>query len=171
MEGKMKLKYYMRGLAVGIIFSVFIFTLTGASQKQKMSEDEIKKAALALGMVEAEQSINLTSLTPTPTPQPTVTQAPTVTVEPTAVPEPTTIIPTPIVDSQKEKITLEIVKGMYSIEVAQKAYEVGLVDDAKAFDKYLRENGYASIIRINTFVFEKGVTYKQIAETITKKPE
>lgn len=186
----MKLKYYMRGLAIGIIFSVFIFTITGNTRKEKMSEDEIKQAAIALGMVEKKSNINLSVLSPTitltPTAAPTITMPKatmtpivTVTVAPTPTtiaPTPTTIVatPTPVAPTkatEQETIRLVITKGMYSIAVAQRAYEVGLVDDVKAFDEYLSKNGYASGIRVNTYEIKKGASYHEIAEAITKRPE
>lgn len=106
----MKLKYYMRGLGVGILFSVAVMLITGGSN-QKMSDLQIKEAARKLGMVDApsENSVSLGGLTPTPVPteaveetaegaettggaekaDDTVTTVPTENSEPTATPSPT----------------------------------------------------------------------------------
>ena len=50
----MKLKYFMRGLGIGIIFGVIVMLAAyGTSDKEKMSDDEIIKRAKNLGMIEA----------------------------------------------------------------------------------------------------------------------
>ena len=97
--------------------------------------------------------------TATPTPEPTPTQEPTKEPEEVEGKE-------PIGDT----ITLTIVKGMYSHHVAEEADRIGLVEDAKEFDRYLIDHGYASSIRIGDYVFEQGVTFAEIAEIITRRP-
>lgn len=172
----MRLKYYMRGLGIGILFSVIVSGLTGANNKATMSDAEIIHAAKALGMVEAQSQVDLTDLSPTvkPTVEPTVepTQEPTPTLEPTATPTPLPTpepTETPVVEESgnKQTITLNIVKGMYSHEVAEEAYRIGLVESVEEFDQYLINNGYASRIHINSYEFELGATEWEIAEKIT----
>jgi len=51
----MKLKYYMRGLGLGIILTTLILTISGNTQ-EKLSDKEIKVRAAALGMVEEDNS-------------------------------------------------------------------------------------------------------------------
>lgn len=96
----MKLKYYMRGLGIGIVLTTLILTI--ANPKDKLTDQEIIDRAKALGMQEASEiedkslSEVLGSGKPTvmpseapvqPTAMPTI--APTKTPEPTATPEPT----------------------------------------------------------------------------------
>jgi hypothetical protein len=50
----MKVKYYLRGMGVGILITTLIFAVSYAIQKPKMSDEEIIAAAKQLGMVEAE---------------------------------------------------------------------------------------------------------------------
>lgn len=52
----MKLKYYLQGLGVGIILTTLILMLSG---RDKMSEEEIRREALKLGMVEKEEKEDL----------------------------------------------------------------------------------------------------------------
>lgn len=105
----MKLKYYMRGLGFGIVFTVLVYTLTG--RNGTMTEEEIKAEAKKLGMVEASSEVGLLdkiqgnaentpskepeneTLIPTPTipPQTQVTVTPSA---PTELPEPTNPTPT-----------------------------------------------------------------------------
>jgi len=110
----MKLKYYMRGLGVGIIFSAIILSISfHAFSKTQISDKEIIKRAEQLGMEKTDiNDQNLddlleTTLSPTiettvePTISPTLEPTTTPTIEPTTTPTPTieptispTIVPT-----------------------------------------------------------------------------
>lgn len=53
----MKLKYFMRGLGIGIIFGAIVMLVAaGTSDKEKLTDEEIKNRAKSLGMVEATQT-------------------------------------------------------------------------------------------------------------------
>ena len=69
---------------------------------------------------------------------------------------------------EPEYVTFTIQAGMWSEEIANKLYELELVEDAKEFDTFLSDNGYGSVIKVGTFQIPKGSTYKEIAEIITK---
>ncbi|BCJ95214.1 hypothetical protein acsn021_27830 [Anaerocolumna cellulosilytica] len=63
----MKLKYYLRGIGVGILFSTLILTVANQSPSKKtLSDEEIINRAKELGMV--EKTDKLTGLLSTPTP-------------------------------------------------------------------------------------------------------
>lgn len=104
----MKLKYYLRGLGAGILFSVLIFAFVVGGKTETISDEEIIRRAKELGLVE-KITIDMEKLkgnatgTPTPTltdaPTSAPTQAPTSTSTPTPtnIPTPTpTSTPTPI---------------------------------------------------------------------------
>lgn len=81
----MKLKYYLRGLAVGIILTTIIITIANADNGP-MTDAEVRQRALELGMVESS-SIKLTDVgesTQQPTAEPEVSSE---SKEPTAEPE------------------------------------------------------------------------------------
>lgn len=65
-------------------------------------------------------------------------------------------------------VTLEIKAGMWSEEIASTLYSLELVDNAEAFDKFLCDNGYGSMIKVGTYKIPTNATYKEIAEIITK---
>ena len=48
----MKLKYYLRGLGIGIIVTAVIMGVSSGHRKETLSDREIKERAAALGMVE-----------------------------------------------------------------------------------------------------------------------
>ncbi len=52
----MKLRYYLRGLGIGMLVTALILILSG-STGGKMSNEEIKRRAAALGMVEKDTSV------------------------------------------------------------------------------------------------------------------
>ena len=111
----MKLKYYLRGLGAGILFSVLVFVFVVGPKEAELSDDEIIQRAKQLGMTEKKElSIDMEKLrenTPSPVPvnsgtpslsptsMPTQTPSPTNTPTPTNSPSPTptpTLTPTPI---------------------------------------------------------------------------
>lgn len=53
----MKLKYYLRGLGIGILVTAVIMGVTQGSRKETLSDREIKERAAALGMVEPGNSL------------------------------------------------------------------------------------------------------------------
>lgn len=57
----MRLKYYLRGLGIGIIFAVFIMMVGYRNHGSSMSDSEIIEKAKALGMVETEDSSGMKS--------------------------------------------------------------------------------------------------------------
>jgi hypothetical protein len=189
----MKLKYYMRGLGIGIVLTTLILSI--GNTKEKLSDQEIIKRAKALGMEMKETSnINLDkvldSIKPsgTPTLQPSLTPAaeptasptlePTATPEPTVTPEPTkepTAQPTPTeiseVNEDQEgntEISFTIAKGMSSDRVAKLLVEAGLIENADEFNQYIMKAGKASVISVGTYSLPKGASYDDIIKEITR---
>lgn len=58
----MKLKYYLRGLAVGVLITTIILTIANRDNRP-LTDAQIRKRAMELGMVE-ESSIKLSTLQP-----------------------------------------------------------------------------------------------------------
>lgn len=58
-----KLRYYLRGLGVGILVTVLILGVTGNKEKETLSDEEIRARAAELGMVESGSRV-LTDLQP-----------------------------------------------------------------------------------------------------------
>lgn len=90
----MKLKYYLRGLGIGIVVTALIMGIA-LKDRRPLTDAEIKAAAIKLGMVESN-SLKLTDLPQTgapsaePTGMPEPTPAATPSAEPTGTSEPTT---------------------------------------------------------------------------------
>ena len=174
----MKQKYFLRGLASGIVVTTVILTISFNARKDDISEQEVIARAEKLGMVMAEAVEDTpepteAEVTVTPTPEPTeepkATATPTPTLEPTEEPK-ATATPTPeAVQSSSEKKVLRIASGMWSDKVARELQAMGVIEDAADFDQYLIRNGYAERLVVGTFEIPVGATYEQIAQIITRR--
>lgn len=181
----MKLKYYLRGLGIGIAVTAF---LMGAVQggKETLSDAQIKERAAQLGMVE-ESSRTLSQVNAAygmqeearkEAPGEQGTQAPEqqLTEESAAqasqpneqmfVSDGDISVP----DKTAEIIQITVDRGDSSESVSRSLEEAGLVEDAGSFDQYLCSNGYAKRICVGTYKIPVGTSEKEIAEIITRKP-
>lgn len=83
----MKLRYYLRGLGIGIVVTALIMGITG-KDSVALTDAEIKAKAYELGMVEGD-SIKLSDLQPTASARPSDTAPPEAARTPEATAEPT----------------------------------------------------------------------------------
>lgn len=185
----MKLKFYLRGLGIGIIVTAILMGIA-TKDKAEMTDEEIKARATELGMVEQRVLADVTN-TPVPeateapvvTAPPEMTEEPQVTLEPTAEPESTdepeptpqpTETPKPTEQPEDERqtenttITLVIESGETSWSISKNLYEMGLVESASEFDSYLCQNGYDKTIRIGEYHIPADATYEEIAKLIAR---
>ncbi|MDE7299209.1 MAG: hypothetical protein K2N94_10335 [Lachnospiraceae bacterium] len=121
----MKLKYYLRGVGVGLILAVVLYSVIIIPRKYELSEEEIIKRAQELGMERRDEGdVDLSALTVTPEPdEPEGTPEPS--PEPTPTPEPTPAPPSPPDSPQApsglpepdgpEEITPEPTQGLSSV--------------------------------------------------------
>ncbi len=181
----MKLKYYMRGLGVGILLTTLVLAI--ANPKEELTDQEVIKRAEALGMELKSDKDNVlgemlenSKLSEAPTqmpekPSPEPTQEPSPSPEPTKEPEPTAAPEDPKEEKSQERdgvntgelIAFTVEKGMSSGEVAALLEKVGLIQDSDDFNKYIMKKGKASVIGIGTYTLPIGVTYDEIIAQIT----
>lgn len=184
----MKLKYYLRGLGVGIVVTAVILTIAN-HLGNKMSDEDIIKRAAKLGMVMKEDESLFPPTEPeTTTPEPTSpspTEQETTAVKPaepeTTTPEPTTPVPTepetttPVpAELQTSGVvihtaTITVTSGMYSEAVSQKLEEVGIVKNWREFNEYLTSNGYAERLQTGTHSFNSEMDFNEIAEILVSR--
>ena len=183
----MKLKYYLRGLGIGMIVTALILGISFSNRQdlasQTMTDDQIRERAAELGMVDsseltlaalqnsasqptestpeettqtqeqntmestpettapAETQETQTTAEPTPTAEPEATATPE--PEKTAAPEATAEPEATNAPEQIQTAGITIQRGDDSGSVSRRLYEAGLVENAKAFDNYLCNNGYS----------------------------
>ena len=180
----MKLKYYLRGLGIGILVTALIMGFT-TRDGRPLTDAEIKAAAAELGMVESD-SLRLADLpqdqTPEPTKEPGTTPEPEATPEATpepekeseATPEPTKE-PEAASESATETpqesgtdISITVSSGSGSRTVCNRLEEAGVIEDAAEFDKYLCDKGYSKRICVGTFEIPADASWEEIAKIITR---
>lgn len=183
----MKLKYYLRGLGVGIVVTAIILTIAN-HLGNKMSDEDIIKRAGKLGMVMKEDESLFPPTEPeTTTPEPTspvTTEPDTTAVKPeesetTPVPtEPETTTPEPATPAPTEPETPEVIihtatitvtSGMYSEAVSQKLEEAGIISNWREFNEYLTGNGYAERLQTGTHSFNSGMSFNEMAEILVSR--
>lgn len=189
----MNLKYYLRGLGIGIVITALIMGIASGGRKETLSNEEIKERARALGMVEestiladvekitpstaplpsaAKEPVPTATEEPVPTPTrepvPTAapTSAPTATPAPVQTPEPSPQMEQGETDLTASTVTVQINRGDGSLTVSRKLEEAGLVPSAAEFDLYLCQNGYDKRLNVGTFEIPAGADEEQIAKIL-----
>ena len=217
----MKLKYYLRGLGIGMAVTALILGISFSGRQgqeaQTLTDDQIRERASELGMVDSSE-LTLAALAssaaqtpeatiepeaaaepetttepeataePKMTTEPEATAEPETTTEPEATAEPETMTepeataepkmttepeataePELITAPEQSQTTITIKKGSDSGSVSRMLYEAGLVENAKAFDNYLCNNGYSRSINPGIYEIAPGTSEEEIAKIITGK--
>lgn len=191
----MKLKYYLRGLGIGILVTTVILSLAGVGRKN-MTDEEVVKRAKELGMVEStllsdlpdqtktdevrptEPEISLQPETSEPEESASTPETPEAPEETPVAPEETAVAPeeTPVSPEDGnpdtpagETVTLVIGRGESSTTVSKNLKKAGIVEDAAAFDRFLCNNGYDKKIITGTYEIPYGASEEEIAKIITRK--
>ena len=203
----MKLKYYLRGLGIGMAVTALILGISFSGRQrqeaQTLTDEQIRERASELGMVDSSE-LTLAALQnsaqtqttmepevteepetmtepeataepetttePEATAEPEMTTEPEVTAEPEMTTEPeATEAPELITAPEQSQTTITIKKGSDSGSVSRQLYEAGLVENAKAFDNYLCNNGYSRSISPGIYEIAPGTSEEEIAKIITGK--
>lgn len=168
---KLKLRFYLRGLAVGILLTTLILTISG-KDKTQMSDAQIRSRALELGMVDGS-SVTLSTIAKTAEPESTPeseNESMPQTLESSTVPgTETESVPESSEGSAGQVPVVFVIKsGSSSDTVSRNLAAAGLVEDSAAFDAYLCKNGYAQKIRVGTYEILPGTPEEEIARMIAK---
>lgn len=184
----MKLKYYLRGLGIGVLVTTIILAIALNNKPMELTDAQIKERAKQLGMVEETTSeVKTTKETKPETTKPEAdatkeTQAETTTKA--TQPETTKVTQAETTQEQTTqaqqaadrpeagtRISIEIGAYDWSNHVAQKLEEAGLVESASQFDQYLIDNGYEAKIRSGKHTFTMGAGYEELAKELVSRPE
>lgn len=155
----MKLKYYLRGLGIGILVTAVIMGVTQGSRKETLSDREIRERAAALGMVEPGNSLADLEAAETPA----ATETPEATETPAATETPTQ---KPAEEEEGSSYTFEIQAGDSSYQVAYRLQQAGLVADARDFDNYLCSKGYDRKLKTGSYEIPETATEEEISEIL-----
>lgn len=188
----MKLKYYLRGLGIGIIVTTIILVSCFSMQKPKMTDAQIIEKASQLGMIMPEQDSVVAAETETTEPEETqqkneqqvaAEEAQQETEQQTEVPKEQATAETqqdaPSEDTenaeseepaQQEPFTLVVNRGDVCRTMCENLAANGVIDDSEGLRKYLSEVGYASFISAGTYQIPYHASYEEITNILKAGP-
>ena len=180
----MKLKYYLRGLAVGILVTTIILAISFSQTKKELSDQEVINRAKQLGMVMADSGKIEDYREDTQTETGQSEQGETeenVTGDTQDGAEDNedgigdneggtadngTGTEDAGSDTEGKMVTFVISKGQFGRQISESLKKEGLVDDAEAFMKYLGETGKSEGILPGTYEIPMGSTYEEIVKIL-----
>ncbi len=182
----MRLKYYLRGLGLGIIFAVIIMMIGFHDNKQSMSDTEIIEKAKTLGMVEAKnisgtvadeynsEKTDSSAANSDASSQKAETEQDSQMQDSQTAQEDTQ----QAADAKQETVEPQDAVTTYTISVtsqdtcrtiAEKLKALNLVDDAEQFRIYMGQKGADHFIADGEHVIPQGASYDDIITILTQK--
>lgn len=191
----MRLKYYLRGLGLGIIFTCLMFMLfsnrkadntdqmdvnqqletttetlssqTSGDDKNDTANDEaVSGGADVQNNTDAEADVNAQNNTDAQNPADNQTGESDTTDTSNQTDDSDMTGETGTDDVQDEYVTLVIEKGDIARDVAESLYEDGIIDDVESFRKYLGETGVSRTLHAGKYNIKVGSTYEEIVELL-----
>ena len=171
----MKLKYYMRGVGIGVFATTIILVIAFALKGNTLSDDEIIARAKKLGMVESEAMLNTadttTANTTTDGADDEETGNKTIEGATNPMPESTAGTLNNTTANSGDYIEFTIDQGEVSRTVIDKLVQAGIVSDAYTFNKFLNEKGVDNNLQPGTFHIKKGISEDELATLLTTKQQ
>lgn len=180
----MKIKFFLRGLGIGILMTTLVLCVFYRKQN---SEGSIVERARELGMEFPEKTAGpLINPSASPEAVPSgATADPAVQSVATAIPVQTDA-PAPaaattqgpaVQPAQKPPAKTDARKthmftvrgGLLSSSVAREMKAAGVIEDDDALDEYLEKNGLARKVRAGKYKIPVGASYEEIAKIITRQ--
>jgi len=179
-----KLKYYLRGLGIGIIVTTIILVSCFSMQKPKMTDAQIIEKASQLGMIMPEQDSVVAAETETTEPEETQqkneqqeTEQQTEVPKEQATEETQQDAPSEDTENaeneesaQQEPFTLVVNRGDVCRTMCENLAANGVIDDSEGLRKYLSEVGYASFISAGTYQIPYHASYEEITNILKAGP-
>lgn len=159
----MRLKYYLRGLGLGILVTCVILMISFHTRKSTMSDEEIIERAKKIGMVMPETESDTQVVEEDVSQQENNTQD--------VLQQENNTQDAMQQENVPQSVTIQVNQGEVCRQIAEDLMNKGLVADAEDFRKYMDAQNYDSYIRQGIYEIPYGATYQQIAEIITKKNE
>ncbi len=181
----MRLKYYLRGLGLGIIFTCLMFMLfsnkkadntdqmdvnqqlettteTLSSQTSGDDKNDTANDEAVSGGADVQNNTDADAQNPADN----QTGASDTTDTSNQTDDSDITGETGTDDVQDEYVTLVIEKGDIARDVAESLYEDGIIDDVESFRKYLGETGVSRTLHAGKYNIKVGSTYEEIVELL-----
>ena len=179
----MKIKYYLRGMGIGIIVTTLILMISFSQYKNDISDEEIIVRAKKLGMVMKEdklfgnQNKDTSSETEIQTEVPKETETQVETEKQTEaqneterVPESEVTINSENTEDTREIFRLEIFYGDMPRQICTLLEENGVIENGEALRLYLQEVGIAKYIPVGNYEIPYGATNEEVYQVIKAGP-
>lgn len=192
----MKLKYYLRGLGIGIITTAFISSIANGIGNKSLTTEQIIQRAKELGMVTQEEYNTVNSdladakkdlkdiqkqtsdekelvKESVKEPEPSnedEKEADTSTDNNKEISDNTKSTETYIEGSVSEStiVTFNITPGMSSEAISKLLKEKGIIPDANEFNQYVIDTGNVNNLQIGEYEVKSGESYDTIIGKLTK---
>ena len=164
----MKLKYYMRGMGIGVFVTTLIFLIAIAFMKPNTTAETtatVQESGKQTIKEEQEKEEPVQEETEEETPEPIDEKQ----VETTVDEDGTVTTVETIPGATGEPVSFTIQGGEGSATVGNKLQDAGLVDSGSRFNRYLEDNNYDNVIQPGTYSIPKGSTYEEVAQIITTR--
>lgn len=170
----MKLKYYLRGMGIGIIVTTIILAISFSRREVKISDEDIMTRAAVLGMVMPTEDENTAADAELKTGGGLDTDTEEESETENAAGAEADTESAPETDAERELQTdiyrLVIHRGDVCRAICDVLAENNLVDDAEEFCDYLTSLGYASSISAGDYDIPYSLTMEEVAQVIMAGP-
>lgn len=186
----MKLKYYLRGLGIGIIITTIVLTISYSGRKLELTDEEIIQRAEELGMVMEEDSLFPFRNKESDTEQQTesdsmtdVTQQPETEILVNSEQEAETEQPEAEHSEAEEQIEadketnadvetyrLTIFPGFGAQNIGNELEKNGVIEDGYMLSTYLTQIGYSKLLNVGEYDIPYGASNEEIYEILKDGP-
>lgn len=181
----MKLKYYLRGLGIGIIITTTILMIANSGYTKELTDEEIIAHAERLGMVMKEESLFPNSKQENDSKVATDTEMmdmPDSTLDTEASTEVSEVDENSETSEVEEKVTESVkdtTEGFYHLvipagsmprAICNELEENGVIESAESLRMYLGEIGYAKVIKVGEYDIPYGATNEEVYEILKDGP-
>jgi hypothetical protein len=186
----MKMKYYLRGLGVGLILGSLMFMIAGFFHKPTLSKSELVAQAQKYGLEVTEKSDGTiksdseekkkkeskknSKKSTKKDSEDSKTKKEVKTGKEVKEPEESTKnaekpeTPEQPAAPEQEEVNIVVQHGMSSDTVSQVLADHGVISDWKDFNRYLESNNYGKRIQPGNFTVPKNASYEDLARILSK---
>ena len=166
----MKLKYYMRGIGIGVLVTTIILVIAFAFSGNNISDEEIINRAKKLGMVESSKTMT-NSTTNTTNSTNTTEGNQTIPGATNPMPDNNSTNSSSATNVNNDSVDFTISENDVSRTVIERLAQQGLISDAAAFNKYLNDKGLDNNLQNGTFKIRRGMSEEELANLLVTKQQ
>lgn len=167
----MKLKYYMRGIGIGVLVTTIILVIAFAFTGNNMSDEEIIDRAKKLGMVESSKTMTSNSTNATNSTNNATVGNQTIPGATNPMPDNNSTNTSNTANANNDSVEFTISENDVSRTVIERLAQQGLISDAAAFNKYLNDKGLDNNLQNGTFKIRRGMSEEELANLLVTKQQ